>query len=82
MVLGMAEVSRWDLERRQSDFDRDATHATLDLERLREAFLTLAGVQGIAELHGRLPSQADFARATAPWCRRTARCVPWAGRAG
>ena len=86
VVLGMAEVSRWDLERRQSDFDRDATHATLDLERLlREPFLTLAGVQGIAELHGRLPSQADFARATAPlvqadgalralgWARRVAR---------
>ncbi|MEO3693264.1 CHASE domain-containing protein [Roseateles paludis] len=86
VVLGMAEVSRWDLERRQSDFDRDATHATLDLERLlREPFLTLAGVQGIAELPGRLPSQADFARATAPlvhadgalralgWARRVAR---------
>ena len=78
----MAEVSRWDLERRQSDFDRDATHATLDLERLlREPFLTLAGVQGIAELHGRLPSQGGLRPPRLLWCRRTARCVPWAGRA-
>lgn len=83
VVFGLAEVSRWDAMRHQSDFQRDATHATSDLSRLlREPFLTLDGLHGIAALHAALPSRAEFHRATAALVRDNGSLVGlgWAWR--